>query len=181
MRDQIIVKRYAKAFVDFASPRIGLERCVEEMKSLKWLLREEKDLEYFLLAPEVPRVEKARVLEAMFKGYYSDETVTFINYLIVKHRVTRLSDIADQVRVQFAHGDSVDVTLKTTFPLELETISRIKVKLESVLEQKSNLYLELDPDLLGGVQVIIGNRIIDGSVRNRLVELRKKLLQSQVI
>ena len=75
MRDQIIVKRYAKAFVDFASPRIGLERCVEEMKSLKWLLREEKDLEYFLLAPEVPRVEKARVLEAMFKGYYSDETV----------------------------------------------------------------------------------------------------------
>lgn len=180
MRDRVIVKRYAQAFVDFASPRLGVERCVEEMKSLKWLLRGEKDLERFLQAPEVPRAEKARVIEAVFKGSYSGELITFINYLIVRNRIKLLSEIADQVRVLFEHSDLVDVTLKTTFPLELEIIERIKTKLEGVFSCKANLYLELEPDLLGGVQVIVGNRIMDGSVRNRLLELRKKLLQSQV-
>ncbi len=181
MRNPIVVKRYSQAYVDFAGPRIGIERCVEEMKNLRWLLREEKDFEYFLQAPEIPRSAKASVLDTIFKGHYSEETIIFINYLIVRHRVTRLADIADQVRAQFEHGDLVDVTLKTTFPLELEIIERIKTKLEGVFKVKANLYLELDPDLLGGVQVIVGNRIIDGSVRNRLMELRKKLLQSQVI
>ena len=181
MRDQIIVKRYAQAYVDFAEPTIGLARCVDDMKSLKWHLREEKELAVFLLAPEIPRADKARVLETMFKGSYADETIVFINYLITRNRITLLSGIADQVRLQFAHGDLIDMTLRTTFPLELEIIERIKAKLESIFKCKSNLYLELDPDLLGGVQVIVGNRIIDGSVRNRLVELKKKLLLSQVI
>ncbi|MBF0594654.1 MAG: ATP synthase F1 subunit delta [Candidatus Omnitrophica bacterium] len=181
MRSQIIVKRYALAYIDFAQPTLGIERCVEEMKDIKRLLREEPDFDIFLKAPEVSRVVKARVLQNMFKAYYSEEMVIFINYLISKNRVTLLPEIANQVRLQFAHSDLVDVVLRTTFPLELDTVSRIKLKLEQRLKQKANLYLELDPDLLGGVQVIVGNTVIDGSVRNRLAELKKKLLQSQVI
>lgn len=181
MRNQIIVKRYAQAYVDFAGERNGIARCVADMKSLRWFLREEKDLEFFLLAPEIPRAEKASVLQTMFKEYFTDETITFINYLIVRNRVSLLAGIADQVRVQFAHGDLVDVTLRTTFPLELKIIEQIKASLEKTMKFKANLYLELNPDLLGGAQIIMGNRIIDGSVRSRLLELRKKLLQSQVI
>ena len=181
MRDQIILQRYAQAYVDFAEPVIGLERCVAEMKSLKQLLREEPDLEYFLKATQIPRAEKARILDIIFKDLYSDPTITFINYLISRNRVSKLTGIANMVRLKFAHSDLVDVTLRTTFPLELDLIKKIKDRIESHLKQKSNLYLELDPDLLGGVQVVIGNRIIDGSVRNRLLELKKKMLQSQVI
>jgi F-type H+-transporting ATPase subunit delta len=180
MRDQIILQRYAHAYVDFAEPKIGLDRCVAEMKSLKWLLREEPELEFFMKSAEIPRAEKTRVLAVIFEGRYSDETITFINYLISKHRITLLAGIANQVRLKFAHSDLVDITLRTTFPLELELITRIKNKMEEKLKQKTNLYLELDPDLLGGVQVVIGNRIMDGSVRNRLSELKKKMLQSQV-
>ncbi|MBF0386402.1 MAG: ATP synthase F1 subunit delta [Candidatus Omnitrophica bacterium] len=181
MRDRIIVKRYAQAYVDFASPKIGVELCVEEMKSLRWLLREEKQFVHFLIAPEISRPEKARVLDNVLKENYSDATIVFINYLIVRHRVYLLTAICDQVRTQFAHGDLVDVTLRTTFPLELEIIGRVKAKLEEVFAIHSNLYLELDPDLLGGVQVVVGNRIIDGSVRNRLLQLKKQLLKAQVI
>jgi len=180
MRDQIILQRYAQAFIDFAEPKLGLERCVSEMKALKWLLREEPDLEYFLRASQIPRAEKSRILGIIFEGHYSQETITFINYLISRNRVTKLAAIANYVRLKFSHSDRVDVTLRTTFPLELELITRIKSKLEEKLSSKTNLYLELDPDLLGGVQVVIGNRIIDGSVRNRLLELKKKMLQSQV-
>ena len=181
MRDRVIVQRYAQAFIDFAEPKIGLVHCVKEMKSLKWLLREEKDLAEFIGSPNIPRVDKARVLDTVLKGNYSTEIITFINYLVKKQRVSLLPAIADQVRLKFAHIESVDVVLKTTFPLELDLVTRIKARLEEKLRKKANLYLELDPDLLGGVQVIIGNTVMDGSVRNRLVNLKKKLLQTQVI
>lgn len=181
MRDKIIVKRYAQAYIEFAEPQIGMERCVEEMKGLKWLLRVEDDFASFLKAPEVNRQDKARVLDSILKSQYSEATILFINYLISRHRVGLLSEIADYVRLKYSHSELTDVTLRTTFPLELDIIVHIKESLEKRLQNKVNLYLELSPDLLGGVQVVIGNTVIDGSVRNRLFELKKKMLQSQVI
>ena len=75
----------------------------------------------------------------------------------------------------------MDVVLRTTFPTELGVIERIKSQIESFSGKKVNLYLELDPDLLGGAQVVIGNTIIDGSVRNRLAQLKKQMLQAKVV
>ncbi len=181
MRDQIVVKRYAKAYIDFAQPKIGVDQCVKEMVSLKKLLREERDLEDFLKAPGIQRSEKVRILNLVLKDNFSEETITFIDYLILKRRILNLVDIANEVRLKFAHGELIDIVLRTTFPLELDLVLRIKEKLEAKLNKKTNLYLELDPDLLGGVQIVIGNTVIDGSVRNRLFQLKKKLLQSQVI
>jgi len=59
-------------------------------------------------------------------------------------------------------------------------VERIKAKLEEKLGKKMHLYLDLDPDLLGGVQIKIGNILIDGSVRRRLDELKQKLMTIQV-
>ncbi len=172
MRDKLIAKRYAEAYIEFAADRIGLDVCVAEMKSLKWLLRENPDLVGFLHAPEVSRADKMRVLENVFKTSFSEETIIFIKYLMTKGRLGQLLDIADYVRVHYGHGESQAVVLRTTFPLALELVQAIKTRLEARLKSKTNLYLELDPDLLGGIQVVIGNTIIDGSVRNRINILR---------
>lgn len=180
MRDRLVAKRYANAFIDFAAPELGIDRCVDEMKSLKWLMRENKDFGQFIRAPGIPRGEKIRVIDVALEKFYSVQTRTFIKYLIDKGRVVYLMDIADEVRLGYAHVDVVDVVLRTTFPLELDLITRIKERIELRVKGKINLYLELDPDLLGGVQISIGNTIIDGSVRNRLKTLKKNLLQTQV-
>ena len=181
MRDKLVAKRYAQAYIDFASPKIGLERCVEEMKSLKWVIRDNRELDAFFRAPEIPRSEKARILDKALSKHYSEELLTFIKYLLECGRILALKDIAEYIRLEYSHAESTDVVLRTTFPLELDLISAIKNRLETFLKKKTNLYLELDPDLLGGVQLVVGNTIIDGSVRNRLNALRKKLLQTQVV
>jgi F-type H+-transporting ATPase subunit delta len=181
MKEKIIAVRYAEAFVAFAAPRIGVQRVVDEMKSLRWLLRENPDLDQFLKAPEVPLSDKARVIDRVFVEGYSDETRDFLKYLIDKSRLTSLLLISDHIRVVYAHGNVVDAVLRSTFPLELETVQAIKDKLEVRLSRKVNLYLELDPDLLGGVQIIVGNSVIDGSVRYKLQELKNKLLKTQVV
>jgi F-type H+-transporting ATPase subunit delta len=180
MKNRLVSKRYAEAYVAFASPKVGVSRCVEDMKDIRTVLRQNPDFLHFLRAPEVSKDEKAGLLDRVLGEVLVDETRTFIKYLIEKSRVSLLSSVAEYVRVAYSHGDVVDVVLRTTFPMELEIIERIKSQVEVFASKKVNLYLELDPDLLGGAQIVIGNTIIDGSVRNRLMQLKKQMLLAKV-
>ena len=180
MRVTIISKRYAEAYIGFSEPRTGLPRCVEDMKDLRTVIRENPDLMHFLRAPEVPLAGKAGVLDRVLGKILSDETLTFIKYLLHKDRVAVLPNVAEHIRRVYAHGNVVDVVLHTTFPIELQMIDRIKSQVEVFASKNVNLYLELDPSLLGGAQIVIGNTIIDGSVRNRLMQLKKQMLLARV-
>jgi F-type H+-transporting ATPase subunit delta len=181
MRDRLIARRYAEAYMEFAQPKIGLARCVDDMKDLRTVIRENPDFLQFLRAPEVSKDQKASLLDRVLGSVLAQETRTFIKYLFEKGRVSILIPVTDYIRIVYSHGDVVDVVLRTTFQLELDVIERIKARVEAFAQKKANLYLELDPDLLGGVQIRVGNTIIDGSVRNRLVQLKKQLLQARVV
>ena len=181
MRDKIIAKRYGDAYIEYAKPKIGLQQCVDEVKHFRWLVKEAPQLEQLLKAPEVSRVDKFRVLDHTLTQSYSKEFVNFIKYLIEKSRFDKFAAIADHIRLFYSHAEGIEATLRTTFPLELDVIERIKAKMEARFTKKVNLYLELNPDLLGGVQIVVGNTIIDGSVRHKLDALRKQLMKTQVM
>ena len=59
--------------------------------------------------------------------------------------------------------------------MDLELIREIKNNLEDKFKKKFKLYINLDGSLLGGIQVVIGNTVLDGSVRRRLDDLKEKL------
>ena len=181
MKNKLAAKRYAEAYIEFAQTKIGIARCVDDMKSLRTVMRETPDFLHFLRAPEIPVHEKGALIDRVLGQVLAEETRTFIRYLLVKGRIDLLDGVTDYVRVVYAHGEVVDVLLRTTFPLELDVVERLKARVEEISRKKANLYLELDPDLLGGVQIVIGNTIIDGSVRNRLLQLKKQMLQAKVV
>ena len=104
----------------------------------------------------------------------------FLKLLLDKKRFNIFIDVAEYLRVKYSHEGQVDVLLKTAFPLDLELIEKIQVALKKRFKQNLRFYIDLDGSLLGGVQVVIGNTIIDGSVRRRLVELRDKLINVQM-
>lgn len=180
MKNKLVARRYAEAYIAFAEPKLGLARCVQDMKDLRTVLRQTPDLLSFLRAPEVSKEDKAGLLDRVLSDVLTDETRTFMKYLMGKGRVTLLVSVAEYIRIVYSHGEVVDVVLRTTFPMELEIIGRIKAQVEAFARKKVNLYLELDPDLLGGAQLVVGNTIIDGSVRNRLMQLKKQMLLAKV-
>ena len=77
--------------------------------------------------------------------------------------------------MSYLYGQRTRALLKTSFPLELDLIRLIIERLEKKFQRKLKLYIELDGNLLGGVKVIMGNTVIDGSVRKRLEGLKTKL------
>ena len=174
MKESILAKRYAEAFVDHARDAIGLERLVDEMKGIKRMVCDSQDFRHFLEDPEIAYAERRESLENILKERFSEELINFIKLLLDKRRISLLVPIADYIRIKYSHGGAMSALLKTSYPLGLELIQRIKDKLERKFNKKLNLYLELDGTLMGGVQVVVGNTVIDGSVRRRLEDLRGK-------
>jgi len=179
MKNEAIVKRYADAYIAFAKETIGIDKALEELQKAKWVIRDNEDFKTFLRTLDITNSEKEDVIDKVFKGF-SEELVHFLKYLLEKKRITRFLDIAEYARITYSHGMRVEALLKTSYPLDLEVIEEIKTRLEGKLGKKLHLYLELDADLLGGIQIRVGNCLIDGTVRRRLEELREKLMTVQV-
>lgn len=175
MREQILTKRYADAFVDHARETLSLEQIVVEIKNLKRIISDNPDFFAFLLHPEILLAEKYEFIEILLKKNFSEEIRQFLKLLVEKRRTGLILRIADYIRVHYSPTEAIDVLLKTSYAIDLDIIAAIKEKLKEKLKKNIDLYLELDANLLGGVQVVIGNTVIDGSVRRRLDDLREKL------
>ena len=181
MISQIVVKRYAEAFIGFARETIGLDKALEELKSLRGnVMRDNPEFLDFLENKEMTFAEKCDLIDKVLDDNFSQETKYFIRMLIDKGRISILNDVIEYIRVNYSYGEQLEVLLKTSTPLDLPLIKKIQDKLSAKLHRKLKFYIDLDGDLLGGVQVRVGNKLIDGSVRKRLDELREKLLTVRV-
>jgi F-type H+-transporting ATPase subunit delta len=89
-------------------------------------------------------------------------------------------DIAEYLLLNYAHEGEEEVVLRTSLPLDIGLIKRIEEKLSERYGKKFKFYIDLDGSLLGGVQVVMGNTIFDGSVRKRLSDLKEKLKETEV-
>lgn len=181
MRDRVIVERYAEGYMAFARQTMNDVKIIEEMANFRGLLRENPDFEYFLKASEVTIHEKQEVFLKVLGADYSAEFLNFLRLLLEKGRIKKIADIAEYIRSVYAHAQETDALLRTTYPMDLDLLKTVKERLEMAMKKKFNLYLELDPDLLGGVQLVVGNTIIDGSTRKRLSEIKQKLLNINVV
>ncbi|MFH0791503.1 MAG: ATP synthase F1 subunit delta [Candidatus Omnitrophota bacterium] len=175
MLDDIIVKRYAEAFMGFAKKTIGFEKANQDFKALKDIMRENPEFYELLCRLEVSYTEKCDFIDKVLETDFSVELRQFLKLLLEKKRIDKIHGIADYIRIAYAHPGETDVLLKTSFPLDLDLIKKIEDKLREKLNQKFRFYIDLDGSLLGGVQIVIGNTVLDGSIRRRLEELKEKL------
>ena len=181
IKEEIVSKRYADAFLAYVRGTIGFERGLDELQRIKRIVRDNQDLQEFLENLEITGSEKSEVIDAVFRDDFAEDTRQFLKLLIKKNRIDLLIDIAEYARIHYAHGIEIDAILKTSYPLETETIQRIKNALEKRMNKKIHLYVQLDADLVGGAYARIGNIIIDGSVKRRLEDMKEKLSTLKVV
>jgi len=175
IKNKIVVSRYAEAFLSFSRENCGLDKALRDLVIVKNIIRDNPALVELLNNPEVTYTEKCAIIDGVIRDGLSDEIRNFLKLLLEKKRFDIFLDVAEYLRAKYSHHGQVDVLLKTAFPLELDLIKRIEVALKKKLKQNLRFYIDLDGSLLGGVQVVIGNTIIDGSVKKRLEDLREKL------
>lgn len=181
IKQEIVSKRYADAFLEYARETIGFEAGLDQLQRTKRIMRDNQELKDFLESLQVTNHEKEEIVDAVFKDGVVEETRHLLKLLIEKKRIDLFVDIAEYARIHYAHGVELDALLKTSYALPTETIQRIKNALEKKMNSKLHLYIQLDADLVGGVSAKIGNIIIDGSVKKRLEDMKEKLAILKVV
>ena len=175
IKNKVIVNRYAEAFISFSRANCGLDKALNDLVIVKNIIRDNPGFGELMNNPEISYTEKCAFIDEVIKDGLCNEIRNFLKLLLDKKRFDIFLDVAEYLRAKYAHHGQVDVLLRTAFPLELDLIKNIEVVLKNKLKQDLRFYIDLDGSLLGGVQVVIGNTIIDGSVVKRLNDLKEKL------
>lgn len=180
IKEHAVIIRYAEAFIGCVRKSVGLEQALMDLRMIRNLIRDNPELKEFLEATDITAYEKEQLIEHVLKSEISEDALNFLKLLLEKKRIYLFLDIVEYLRITYAHEGEEEVLLRTSFPLDLELIKRLEDKLRQKYGKKFKFYIDLDGSLLGGAQVVIGNIIIDGSVRMRLLDLKEKLKAVEV-
>ena len=180
IKNKVVVSRYAEALINFSHDNCGVDKILEDLVVVKNIIRDNPGFKDLMDNPEISYSEKCVIVDVVVKDGITDEIRDFLKLLLEKKRFDIFMDAAEYLREKYGHQGQVDVLLKTAFPLELDLIQRIQAILRVKLKKKLRFYIDLDGSLLGGVQVVVGNKIIDGSVKKRLRELKDNLTLAQM-
>jgi len=175
-----LIIRYAEGFLEYAKESIGTDRALEELKEVKDILRDNQDFNEFLNNPAINYTEKCDVVDKTLAFGFSEEIRNFLKLLLKKGRIEKFHNIAEYARIRYSHGEKVKASLSTSYIMDTRTMETFKDAVEKKLSAKLQLYVDLEPEMLGGVKLVVGNKIWDGSVRKRLEDLKRKLLAARV-
>jgi F-type H+-transporting ATPase subunit delta len=173
---------YAKAVLGAAAKADQTQEVVEELDALVSEVFEKlPKLEATLAAPRVPLEAKYRILDRAFAGRMTDLLLRFLKVLCRHRRLDCLRVINRAVREQYHEVlGCIDVQVRTAQPLSVELRAAITARLETMLAKRVNLCESVDPQLIGGLVVRVGDTVYDASVANRLVRLRREAVERTV-
>jgi len=171
---------YAEGFLEYARDTIGFEKGLEELKDVKSVFRDNPEFFSFLENPAIAYAEKCGTIETVLARAFSQNIRGFLKLLLKKGRMNIFANIAEYARIKYSHGKEIDAVINFSYPLSMREVQDIKDSLEKKLNKKLHLYLDMEPELLGGIRVNVGNIVIDGSVKKRLEDLKEKLAEARV-
>ncbi len=169
-----IAGRYAQALFDLARDAGNVDRVESDLNGLKQAMADSADLRRFVTSPVFSREEQAAGMAAILeKAGVDDLTRRFVG-LVARNR--RLFALPGMINA-FAHlaaEDRGEITASVTSARSLDETQQknLRAALKTALGQDVNLQMDVDPDLLGGLVVKVGSRMIDTSIRTKLNNLK---------
>lgn len=179
MRDRNVASRYAEALLLAAREAGQVAEVAESYAALLEFAASNRDLRTFFEAPQVSLEEKKQLVNKLLSGRVEPLLINFFLLLLDKGRMDYQRDIgerfAEMVEKEQGYARAT-VTTAIALPPELE--QQMRQQLERVSGTKIILQKKVDPAVIGGACVTIGDRILDGTVRNNLNLLGKALREA---
>lgn len=181
MRNRAVASRYAQALLSAAGKAGVLDGTAESFAGVMQVLDAHPDLERLLTGPQVDEARKKDLLGKAFGGRVEPVLTHFLDLLVEKQRLDALREIQDEFArlVEVEHG-FVRATVTTAVPLPQDLEQDLAAQLGKLTGRKVKLEKTLDPAVLGGVCVTMGDRVIDGTIRTNLDRLRAQLGRADV-
>ena len=181
MRDRKVAVRYAGALLTSAKADGVLVEVAESYAAVLEVMANNKDLIIFLFSPQVRTQEKKELLEKVFGSRIESVLLHFFYLLIEKKRIEDIRDIGEEFADQVEKDQGVvRARVVTAIELPADLAEQLQGKLAELTGARIILEKKIDPAVIGGVCVTMGDQILDGTVRTNLDSLRKNLEKAPV-
>ena len=168
-----IARPYAEAlFKATSSDLTGAAVWVESLQAIA----SNPQLQQFADNPNVTNAQVFAVIEGVAKVALPEMAKNFLRTVIDNGRLSALPEIAEQFRVlKNAQSGTSDAVVYSAFAIDATALADLAVTLEKRFARKLNLSVELQPELIGGIRVVVGDEVLDTSVKARLEQMKMAL------
>ena len=176
-----IATRYAQAIFETAKADGQLEEALEQLSVVGRLIHDHPDLRRLMGNPDVDPEDKVGLLERSLKGSWSALVRAAVQMVVSMGRAELIQEIVEALQAMVdADQGRLRAVVRSAHPLPEAILERLHAKLEAREHKRVELHAETAPELVGGLQVMLGHRVIDGSIRRQLSYLRERLAAVKV-
>lgn len=179
---KLVSKTYGEALFELAVEENKVDVFMEEMEGIQAVLEQNEDFGKLMNHPKILKEEKIEVIENVFKGRISDELTGFLILIITKDRYSEIDAILNYFLSEIKKYKGIGIAYVTSASeLKKEQKAAIEQKLlETTSYQKMEMHFDVQSELIGGMIIRIGDRVVDSSIRTKLNELTRQLVQIQL-
>lgn len=179
MTESSIALGYARALFDIASESGIADQIENELATIDNLLNVNKDLKKLILHPGVSIQDKKKLVENILAHESSTLIKKFLFVLIDKRRQRLLEFLLRSYKSVVRQVKGIVLAeVQSTKQLTDDNISKLKTSLVELIGKDVEIETSINPKILGGLVIRFGDKLIDGSVRNRLFKLKRKLMET---
>jgi ATP synthase F1 delta subunit len=169
---------YARSLFEVARDRDSLDDVREQVAQFADALQEDRDLQVFFFSPYFSTEEKKDGLRKAVVDA-DDAVANFLELLVENHRMPAVFRIRRELdRLWERANRLLPVTITSAVELDPATVEGIGRAIGEQTDRKVQLTANVDPDVLGGIVLRVGNSILDASIRNRLEQLRRQVAKA---
>jgi ATP synthase F1 delta subunit len=169
---------YAEALFEVAKEKGKLDAIRDQLAQFADAVDADRDLRVFFFSPYFSSAEKIDGAKRAIEGA-DPEFVNFLELLIEKQRMTEIFRIRRQFEELWKQENRrIDVTVTSAVELDPAVVGKIGEEIGRQTGQEVELASRVDPEILGGVVLQVGNMVLDASIRSRLEKLRKSVAQA---
>ena len=177
MAKTISARRHAQAVFQIALEKKELESWQSDLNMIAEVVGNPQ-LVAILENPKLQFNQKEKILQNILTGI-NPVAMNLVYFLVVKNRLRIVDDlVVEYKRLINAHYGREMAEVITAIPLGDEEKERLQKKLATITQKEVVITTQVDPDIMGGLVAKVGDQVIDGSVRTRLKELRKSLVEA---
>jgi F-type H+-transporting ATPase subunit delta len=173
-----IAEVYSRALFEAAKDNDVVDRIHEELVQVDDALREDPELRLFFFSPYFTSEEKKEGVRRVVEGA-DERLVNFLELLAERHRMPLLPRVRRQFEGLWAEEHKLlPVSVTSAVELDESLLEEIGKRIQDQTGRRVELSANVEPDVLGGLVVRVGNMVLDASVRNRLEQLRKQVAKA---
>lgn len=177
MSEAVVAKRYADALFQIATEKKNVETLISELEVVKNVFQKDAQLVDLLNHPRVNEAEKMQLIDNAF-GKCEKDIVHTLKILVQRHRVDIVPAVADHFSHLYNETNGIAAaTVYSTRALSDEEKENLEISFKKQFnKQHVSITNVIDPSLIGGIRIKVGNTIYDGSISGKLNRIKQNIV-----